>query len=185
MATEVTWGFVDLETTGLDWRAGERIAEIAIDLYRTGVGPAPIHIGSFARRVNPGKAMTKRAAEITGLTWEMLAHEPPYATIAPHINALFAQLDFLVAHNGIGFDFPFIKHEQTMCGYDEFPNGLIDTMTSARWATPNGKAPKLSELCFAVGVEYDPALAHSALYDTQVMAQAFFAGQRLGFFPHP
>ena len=46
-------------------------------------------------------------------------------------------------------------------------------------------ASRLSELCFALGVEYDPNAAHAADYDTEVLAQCLFAGIDRGFFKLP
>lgn len=35
-------------------------------------------------------------------------------------------------------------------------------MENGRWATYDGKSPKLGELCFALGIEYDEGSAHAA-----------------------
>jgi DNA polymerase III epsilon subunit-like protein len=60
----------------------------------------------------------------------------------------------------------------------------LDTI-QARWATFNGKSPNLGELCFALGVHYDPDSAHGAAYDVSVTAACFLEGLRRGFYTLP
>jgi len=62
---------------------------------------------------------------------------------------------------------------------------VFDTMTEGRWATPDGKLPKLQELCFALEVEYDTNKAHAAEYDVDVMMECLWKGIDCGFFTLP
>jgi DNA polymerase-3 subunit epsilon len=62
---------------------------------------------------------------------------------------------------------------------------VICTMLNAPWATFNGKNPRLEELCFACGVDYDPALAHAAAFDVDVMMQCYWRGLKFGFYQEP
>jgi DNA polymerase-3 subunit epsilon len=91
----------------------------------------------------------------------------------------------IVAHNGNGFDLPFIAAELLRIG-SPVPNvQSVDTMLDGRWATPNGKYPNLEELCFAMDVPYDQKLAHSAEYDVNVMLDCFFKALKMGFYKLP
>lgn len=81
--------------------------------------------------------------------------------------------DMLIAHN-MAFDLPFISMELARINQPIPSKGAFCTMENGRWATFNGKSPKLSELCFALDVSYDQAAAHAADYDVEVMMQCFF-----------
>jgi DNA polymerase-3 subunit epsilon len=186
--------FTDIETTGLEWAKGDKIVEIAVELWEcekqktnTPSSGNPISIRkplfSMERRVNPQRAMSAKAAQITGLTFADLAHEEPYGIIAPTIGAIFNKADLVVSHNGIAFDIPFIMHEQAIFGHPVSIRAQFDTMVAGRGATFNGKLPSLQELCFALDVEYDVQQAHGALYDVQVLRKCFFSGIDCGFFP--
>ena len=54
-------------------------------------------------------------------------------------------------------------------------------MAESRWATPDGKWPKLGELCFACGVNYNADEAHAAEYDVNKMMECFKKTQELGY----
>ncbi len=58
-------------------------------------------------------------------------------------------------------------------------------MKNGRWATANGKNPKLGELCWALQVDYDPALAHAAEYDVQKTAECLWRGVDAGLYKLP
>lgn len=173
--------FLDLETTGLEFAQGHRIFEIALLLYDF---DTETKMGAYCKRVNPGCAVSARAAQITGVTWRDLVNEPPYQAIAGTVDKLLSASAVIVAHNGDHFDFPFLKHHQEQQGFRSFPAVTVDTI-HARWSTFNGKSPNLGELAFALGVPYDPSSAHGALYDTTVLAQCFFAARKLGYFALP
>lgn len=167
---------LDIETTGLEWAEGHRIIELAALLYDES--------GScrheWVQRVNPQRPIDPKAQAVHGITFEMVAHEPTFDKVAPRLAKLLGGVNLVVAHNGREFDLPFIKAELTRVGVACPEVALIDTI-DARWATPFGKPPNLGELCFATGVPYDPAQAHSAGYDVRVMMEAFFAARRFGF----
>lgn len=173
--------FYDIETTGLDWDTGHKIIEVACSLYES---DDHRHIGDFVRRINRERAIDPAAQAVHGIAFEELSLEDKWISIAPKLHKLFAGVDVVVAHNGNGFDLPFTAHQFKAVGLD-MPrcfHHAIDTMVQGRWATPLGKTPNLGELCVAAGVSYDPDKAHSALYDVNVMAQAFFAALDWGHF---
>jgi DNA polymerase III subunit epsilon len=178
---KIAVGF-DLETTGLDPAEGHRIIEIAASLYDLDTGT---HLKSWVKRVNPQRPIDPKAQAVHGITFEAVQHEPVFEVLAPKLSQILKAADVVVAHNGIGFDKPFTKHELLRVGVEAPEYPMIDTMLDARWATCDGKLPKLGELCFALGVEYDPRQAHSAEYDVRVLMEAFFKARRKGFFLSP
>ncbi|NTX18026.1 3'-5' exonuclease [Burkholderia cepacia] len=173
----------DLETTGLDWNDGHRIIEVAAVLYDLDVGT---RLGQYVQRVNPQRPIDEKAQAVHKITFDMLTSEPTWEQVAPAVSTILARTNYVVAHNGFGFDFPFVTHELQRVGVAVPEITGIDTMLEARWATPFGKLPNLGELCFACGVHYDPSQAHAALYDVERMMEAYFAARKMGNFfgPH-
>lgn len=172
----------DSETTGLEYADGHRILEIAGIFYNLSTGEKE---REFAIRINPERSVSQGAFEVHGISYEMVAHCPTFAAIAPKLVAIFNHADVLVAHNGRSFDLPFLNHELMRVGQPIITKPLIDTMVDGRWATPFGKPPNLGELCFACGIDYDPTRAHAALYDVDVMMKAFMKARAKGFYPLP
>jgi DNA polymerase III subunit epsilon len=177
---------VDLETTGLSYADGHRIVEFALigKLYDPQTHVAQDKF-KFVRRVNPQRPIDPKAQNVHGITFEMVANEPTFDTFAHQIVGVLKLADLLIAHNGVGFDMPFLRHELALVGKEMPDKPVIDTMLDARWATFWGKFPNLGELCFACGEDYDPSKAHAADYDVDRMLGCFFKGRRQGFFLNP
>lgn len=173
---------LDIETTGLDQADNHRIIELAISLFDLNTKEK---IGSFLTQINPQRSIDPKAQEVHGISFESLIEKPLWSAVAPKVAALLGRCHYVVAHNGLGFDMPFLYGELIRAGQAQPKVGLIDTMLQARWATADGALPNLGALCFACGVEYDKAKAHSALYDVHVMMECFFSQYERGFFSLP
>lgn len=169
----------DTETTGLSQKDGHRIIEVAIKLYDQDTHEPK---GSFIQRINPERSISAEAQRVHGISFEDLTASPKWEEVAPKMQKIFRAVNGVVAHNGIGFDMPFLMGEFHRIGLAMPDVFVIDTMLDARWATPNGKLPNLGELCFALGVDYDPSKAHGADYDVEVMMDCYFKGLKQGFF---
>lgn len=175
-------GGIDIETTDLDWTSGARIIEFGIVLHDADTGS---RLGEWVQRINPECPIGAKAFAIHHISFEMLSGCPKFAEVAPRIQALMSKCDYWVAHNGKGFDMPFISHELLKAGFAAPERPLVDTMLEGRWATFSGKSPKLGELCYALDVDYNPNDAHSAQYDIDRMMQCYFKGAAEGFFARP
>ena len=172
---------LDTETTGLEQQDGHRIIEIAMcsyDLY------SRKRIDSFVQRIDPQRAIPNDAIAIHGITYEDVSGCPILEDVAPEIISRLAKSDLVVAHNA-DFDMPFIGLELLRVGMSIPDVPSLCTMENARWACPNGKLPQLGELCFALGVDYDPSKAHGASYDVDCMMECFFKGLERGFYQLP
>jgi len=163
---------LDIETTGIDQTDGHRIIEIAIAVHDL---ESQARVGSFVTRINPQRGIDPSAQEVHGISFDMLADKPLWGAVAPKISAILSRCQYVVAHNGEGFDMPFLYGELLREGCSLPPVGVVDTMLQARWATADGGLPNLGALCFACGVEYDKDKAHGALYDVEVMMNSFFS----------
>ena len=118
----------DTETTGLD-PGVEYLAEIGAVIVRNGEV-----VEEFDTFVKPGKPITSKITELTGITNEMVADAPGEA------EALKAFLDFvdgriLVAHNAHSFDIRFLRAAAKRSGI-EFEPTYIDTLTMAQAMYP-------------------------------------------------
>lgn len=173
--------FLDLETSGLKAEKGHRIIEICLIVTDADTRR---EIGRYVQRINPLRSIDPDASKVHGITLDDLKHCPNWESVAPKVAKILHRTHLLVAHNLDGFDGPFLHHELTRVG-EPFPATLdgFDT-TQARWATAEGKVPKLGELCWALGIAYDPDKAHGAEYDTQCLRDAYFKALDLGFFKH-
>ena len=168
---------LDLESTGVDVTK-DRIVELAMVTQELETGDTKI---SFSRRFNPEMHIAAKATAVHGIADADVFGEPLFSRSAPVIGKMLERVDLLVMHNGIDFDGPLLMNEFGRCGVTltRSPK-MFDTMRAGVWATPDGKFPRLGELCYALGIDYDSEKAHAALYDTNVMLQAFRKGYECG-----
>jgi len=175
-------GGLDLETTGLEQEKGHRIIEAALVLYSL---EDKRRLGDYTVRINPGRSIDPAAQAVHGIGIEDLVGCPTWEEVAPKLSMLLGKCNYVVAHNGEGFDAPFVVREFIRAGVSVPPINLVDTMLQGRWATPDGAVPNLGAMCFACGVDYDKTKAHAALYDVERMMECFFSQVDRGFFTLP
>ena len=172
---------LDTETTGLNQEKGARIIEIGLLEYDL---EAKTLVDAWVQRIDPECPIEPQAQAVHGIAYEELVGCPTWADVAAEIAERMGRVNLLVAHNK-GFDGPFIAGELNRVGIEVPPTESFCTMENARWACPDGKLPRLGELCFALGVEYDKAKAHAARYDIERTAECFFRGLDRGFYKLP
>lgn len=161
----------DLETTGFKFSEGHRIVEIgAVEMVNGAVTGRNFHA-----YVNPQRDMPIEAYRVHGLSEEFLRDKPVFTdpAIAP------AFLDFvadarLVAHNGIGFDLPFLNAELEAARLKRFENEIIDTLHMARRKFPGAPA-NLDALCSRFGIDTKERErdGHGALLDSRLLAEVY------------
>lgn len=169
---------LDTETTGLEQAEGHRIIEIAILSYDTASREL---VDKYVQRIDPERSIQAAAQEVHGISYDELVGCPKWNDVAPTIQAKLNKAGLLIAHN-MGFDGPFLAAELVRVGLTVPNITSFCTMENARWACPDGKFPKLAELCFALGVPYDPDLAHAAEYDVERMMDCFWRALDRGFY---
>ncbi len=95
----------DIETTGLD-PLNDRIIEIgAVRVKDDEV------IGEFNQLINPGILIPEVVTNINGITNEMVANKDYPGVVLSQFAKFIEGIDFLLGHNAINFDYPFIKAE--------------------------------------------------------------------------
>lgn len=169
---------VDIETTGLHQEKGARIIEIALLSYDMSTKKL---VDSFVQRIDPMCPIDAGAQAVHGIDYNDLIGEPEWKDVVQTVCDKIAGSDLLIAHN-VAFDCPFIAAEIARMGLSVPKTDAFCTMENGRWATFDGKLPKLSELCFALDVDYDAETAHAADYDVIVMMDCLFKGINRGAF---
>jgi DNA polymerase-3 subunit epsilon len=172
--------FLDTETTGFE-PGDHRMVEVAIILAELLADGKVRMITTYEQRLDPQRTIPPAASAVHHIFAADLIGCPTWEFEAPTITDILKRADLIVAHNA-PFDMRFIDHEMARVGMKKLKTATFDTCGDARWATANGKSPTLGELCFALGVPYDPEAAHGALYDIKVMMLCFMRARAWGWF---
>ncbi len=154
----LTFAVVDVETTGLSARLGDKICEVAVVLGRAGQ-----IVGQLQTLVNPGRPISRGASAVNGITNGMVYDAPPFRMVAP---AVKEALDgaVLVAHNA-AFDLSFISAEMRSAGYDPPDNPVVDTLGLARRCY-TFRSNKLGDVARSLGIRVNGL--HRALADATI-----------------
>lgn len=169
---------LDTETTGLDPATGDRIVEIgAVELIN--------HVATgrtFHEYLDPERAMSAEAREITGITDEFLVGKPRFQDVAVAFRDFIGH-DLLVIHNA-PFDMKFINAEFARVGFDALPmSQAVDTLPMAKKKFP-GAQSSLDALCRRFGVDNSAREKHGALLDAELLADVYLeliGGRQPGF----
>ncbi|MCC4587035.1 DNA polymerase III subunit epsilon [Xanthomonas sp. NCPPB 1067] len=163
---------LDTETTGLEWRKGNRVVEIgAVELLER--RPSG---NNFHRYLKPDCDFEAGAQEVTGLTLEFLADKPVFADVVEEFLAYIDGAE-LIIHNA-AFDLGFLDNELALLGdgYGRVVDRatVIDTLMMARERYP-GQRNSLDALCKRLGVDNSHRQLHGALLDAQILADVYIA----------
>lgn len=122
---DVPLAVVDVETTGLNPQAGDRVCEIAG--LRVDPGEAP---RLWVSLVNPGRPIGAGAQAVNGIADDAVADAPPFHALIAEVNTALDGA-VLVAHN-VPFDVGFLRAEYRRAGR-RFPTmQALDTLELAR-----------------------------------------------------
>ncbi|HEY7534622.1 MAG TPA: exonuclease domain-containing protein [Thermodesulfobacteriota bacterium] len=123
--SEVTFAFLDFETTGLDPYWGDRVCEIAI--HRTRNWKV---LDKLETLINPGRSIPPQAQSVHGISNDMVKNAPFFREVARDvINSLKGNV--IVAHNA-SFDLGFLRAELTNIKLPPPETEVIDTLSIAR-----------------------------------------------------
>lgn len=164
---------LDTETTGLEWKKGNRVVEIGcvelVERRPTG--------RTYQQYIHPDREFEPGAQEVTGLTLEFLADKPRFAEIA---DAFLEFIDGaeLIIHNA-AFDVGFLDNELSMLGPQygrlrDRVSGIEDSLDMARKRYP-GQRNSLDALCKRLDVNNAHRQLHGALLDSQLLAEVYLA----------
>jgi DNA polymerase-3 subunit epsilon len=128
LLSDITFGVLDLETSGGSPKSGAGITEIGVVKVRGGVVQ-----GTFQSFVDPGHALPSFITQLTGITDDMLLPAPFIDEVLPTLFEFLGSPDetVLVAHNS-PFDMSFLKAAALVHEYS-WPQYLtVDTARLAR-----------------------------------------------------
>ena len=159
--------FLDTETTGLSFRDGHKIVEIACvetkDLIPTG--------NVFHRLINPKRNMPDEAFKVHGFSEEFLKSKDTFDIIADDFLE-FIKNKKIIIHNA-PFDLSFLDGELGFIKKDKIDKKLVvDSLDVARNKFP-GVSNSLDALCKRFGVDLSRRSKHNALLDCELLREVY------------
>ncbi len=165
---------LDTETTGLDWRTGDRVIEIGcVEMVARKLTGRHFHV-----YINPERAVDPGAMAVHGITDEFLADKPKFKDVVADFEAFVADSE-LIIHNA-QFDVGFLNMELDRLGrpnLDVLCAGVIDTLKMAKEQNP-GKKASLDALCQRYEIDNGHRELHGALLDAELLAEVYLAMTR-------
>jgi len=158
---------LDTESTGLDYKQGDRIIEIGcielINKIKTN--------NYFHTYINPERGVSQGAYNVHGISTEFLKNKPLFTDIARDFFS-FIKDSTLIIHNA-RFDIGFINNEFQMIGMPKISmSNVVDTLTIARKKFP-GSPASLDALCKRFSISLDKRDKHGALVDAELLAMVY------------
>jgi DNA polymerase-3 subunit epsilon len=157
---------LDTETTGLDYKRGDRIIELAcVELVN--------HIATgnnLQFYCSTDKKIDDRAQKVHGLTNAFLSK---FKTFKEQANKFlnFIKDDVLIIHNA-EFDLNFINNELIESGLNGLNNQTIDTVLLARKKLDTRMA-SLDYLCKRFSIDLSERKHHGALLDCHLLSEVY------------
>ena len=159
--------FLDTETTGLSFKEGHKIVEIACietkDLISTG--------NVFHKLINPKRDVPDAAFEVHGFSEKFLSDKETFDKIADEfIN--FIKGKKIIIHNA-AFDLAFLNGELSSVKKDTIEKKLVvDSLEIARNKFP-GTSNSLDSLCRRFNIDLSKRTKHNALLDCELLREVY------------
>jgi DNA polymerase III epsilon subunit len=122
---DLRMAFLDVETTGLSPRRGDRVIEIAMARAQNGA-----IVGTFASLVHPERRISLGASAVNGIYDDDVRDAPRFAEIADAVKD-FLRDAVIVCHNA-PFDLGFVSSEMERAGKKFSAPCVLDTLQIAR-----------------------------------------------------
>ena len=157
---------LDTETTGLNYRAGDRVIEVGCVELKNHI-PTGRNLQFYC---STNRKIGEDAVKIHGLTNEFLNN---HLVFKEHLKNFydFIQNDTLIIHNA-EFDLGFINNELKLIGAKPITNSIIDTMSLARNKL-NTRITNLDYLCRRFSIDLSSRKLHGALLDCHLLAGVY------------
>ena len=159
--------FLDTETTGLSFRDGHKVVEIACietkDLIATGK--------VFHKLINPKRNIPEEAFKIHGFSQEFLSDKETFDQVADDF-LNFIKDKKIIIHNA-SFDLSFLDGELGSIQKEKINKKLvIDSLEVARNKFP-GTSNSLDALCKRFNIDLSRRSKHNALLDCELLREAY------------
>ncbi len=159
--------FLDTETTGLSFKDGHKIVEIACietkDLIVTG--------RVFHKLINPQRSVPEEAFKIHGFSQQFLSDKETFDQVADEFLS-FIKDKKIIIHNA-SFDLGFLNGELGSIQKDKINKKLvIDSLEVARNKF-SGTSNSLDALCKRFNIDLSRRTKHNALLDCELLREAY------------
>ena len=159
--------FLDTETTGLSFKDGHKVVEIACietkDLIQTGK--------VFHKLINPKRNIPEEAFKIHGFSQEFLSDKETFDQVADDF-LNFIKDKKIIIHNA-SFDLSFLDGELGSIQKEKINKKLvIDSLEVARNKFP-GTSNSLDALCRRFNIDLSRRSKHNALLDCELLREAY------------
>jgi len=159
--------FLDTETTGLSFKDGHKVVEIACietkDLISTGK--------VFHKLINPKRNMPEEAFKVHGFSKEFLSDKETFDQIAEEF-LNFIKDKKIIIHNA-SFDLGFLNGELESIKKEKINKKLvIDSLEVARNKFP-GTSNSLDALCKRFNIDLSRRTKHNALLDCELLREVY------------
>ncbi len=159
--------FLDTETTGLSFKDGHKLVEIACvetnDLIPTG--------NVFHKFINPKRSIPTEAFKIHGFSEEFLKDKETFEKIADEF-VNFIKNKKIIIHNA-PFDLSFLDGELGLIQREKINKKLVvDSLEVARNKFP-GTSNSLDALCKKFNIDLSRRTKHNALLDCELLREVY------------
>ena len=159
--------FLDTETTGLSFKDGHKIVEIACietkDLIATGK--------VFHKLINPKRNVPEEAFKVHGFTEKFLSDKETFEKISDEF-LKFIKDKKIIIHNA-PFDLGFLNGELNAINKNLIdPKLAIDSLAVARNKFP-GSSNSLDALCKRFNIDISKRSKHNALLDCELLREVY------------
>ena len=159
--------FLDTETTGLSYKEGHKIVEIACvetkDLIPTN--------NVFHKIINPERDVPEEAYKIHGFSTEFLKSKENFKKIVDEFLE-FINNKKIIIHNA-PFDLSFLNYELKLLRKSEIKkDNVIDSLEIARGKFP-GTSNSLDALCKRFNIDLSRRVKHNALLDCELLREVY------------
>ena len=159
--------FLDTETTGLSFKEGHKVVEIACietkDLIPTG--------RVFHKLLNPKRSMPNEAFKVHGFTEDFLKDKETFDMIADEF-LNFIKDKKIIIHNA-PFDLGFLDGELGLLKKNKINKKIvIDSLEVARNKFP-GTSNSLDALCKKFNIDLSRRTKHNALLDCELLREVY------------
>ncbi len=159
--------FLDTETTGLSYKDGHKVVEIACietkDLIATGK--------VFHKLINPKRSMPEEAFKVHGFSQEFLSDKKTFEQVADEF-LNFIKDKKIIIHNA-SFDLSFLDGELGSIQREKINKKfVIDSLEIARDKFP-GISNSLDALCRRFNIDLSRRTKHNALLDCELLREVY------------
>ena len=159
--------FLDTETTGLSYKDGHKVVEIACietkDLIATGK--------VFHQLINPKRSMPEEAFKVHGFSQEFLSDKKTFEQVADEF-LNFIKDKKIIIHNA-SFDLSFLDGELGSIQREKINKKfVIDSLEIARDKFP-GISNSLDALCRRFNIDLSRRTKHNALLDCELLREVY------------